>query len=604
MFQYGKLLLTHSGIMLDEVRSLLQKSLRRKDRAIALSCLRELTQYERDQLPTKSLVTFLFEDHCLCDEHILTHLYNLLFVRKRKDQYVLTLLECPTSRIAACLPVVALDRPYHCWSESMQKGKHGLVEEEVGKLDADIVLSGLLWAWTEKKEKDLVAYMKLAQIMHDQERRHLTADGKSLVSSLRKRGRPQRVGHLIIAFLHQNTLDNGMRNYLEACFHFATDNPDCLRLILSAIVTQLLYREYRVRLSQSVLQDNVIEWDTVDQLRDIPDYAVDKHTYRGSRGLETRRYLPGGIDLTEQQLIEYHGKRKQRGLLDFFQEGVLEFCPARDNPYWERTQEIYMCYDIPKTNKMTLKFMDHLKDEHEWLFCYVHLPLLHVPAYKGKVFTRIDISNRRVIKGPYARHKFALCVFFHSVMKNIFKDVHTLDAKGDFPYVSFPLVTRKNVYSITPHKEEVRIFDDVNKVDIVTREDLGIIQVNRLVDTNLPKTLIVHFIYRYLIGVGDSSLVNAIWDGDNYYGIDMEEKRGHDGTCLISCLFSHKPIESICLSVTETLKLHNEYILGKCKETMDKVKDIEATATTQDIVFDAMSFRHRVYQIMSLIGKL
>ena len=76
MYVYGRLTLTAGGFMLDEVRSLLQKSLRRKDVQLAIASCSELLRprpgkNESDLLPWKSLVTFLFEDHCLCEPDLM-----------------------------------------------------------------------------------------------------------------------------------------------------------------------------------------------------------------------------------------------------------------------------------------------------------------------------------------------------------------------------------------------------------------------------------------------------------------------------------------------------------------------------------------------------
>lgn len=77
MMIYGKLLLTANGCNLDEIRSLLQKALRRKETALVKQSCKELIGYGKDQLPWKSIMTFLFEDHCLSDGNTLEVIWKL-----------------------------------------------------------------------------------------------------------------------------------------------------------------------------------------------------------------------------------------------------------------------------------------------------------------------------------------------------------------------------------------------------------------------------------------------------------------------------------------------------------------------------------------------
>ena len=73
MLLQGKLILTRNGFMLDEVKSLLQKGLRRCDADLVGMAAKEL--HGKDQIKWKALTTMLFEDHCLADAQTLRDFY-------------------------------------------------------------------------------------------------------------------------------------------------------------------------------------------------------------------------------------------------------------------------------------------------------------------------------------------------------------------------------------------------------------------------------------------------------------------------------------------------------------------------------------------------
>lgn len=190
MFIHGKLFLTAHNIMLDEVRSLLQKSLRRKEWVLALQSSKELLGYEKDQLPWKSIVTYLFEDHCLSDTDVLMSIYKATLEKSKSAKYtcIELLMQCKTCRIAACLPVIALDSPYEPkrWDSSMVVDEEiqGLVVNTKGLMNTDVLLAHLLDAWKTGNHELIITYMKMATMVVDHEKRQLTEKGKQyLISS-------------------------------------------------------------------------------------------------------------------------------------------------------------------------------------------------------------------------------------------------------------------------------------------------------------------------------------------------------------------------------------------------------------------------------------
>ena len=175
--------------MLDEMRSLLQKSLRRKEWVLALQSAKELLGYEKDQLPWKSLVTFLFEDHCLSDTDVLMTIYKAFEQNSREAKYrcVELLMQCKTCRVAACLPVIALDSPYEPkhWDENIavRESVCGLMVQGQGLLNTDQLLEHLLRAWNEKNHDRIITYIKLATMVVENEKRQLTTKGNDFLIS-------------------------------------------------------------------------------------------------------------------------------------------------------------------------------------------------------------------------------------------------------------------------------------------------------------------------------------------------------------------------------------------------------------------------------------
>ena len=179
MYIYKKLILTSNGIMLDETRSLLQKALRRKERQLGLQAAKELLL--KDQLPWKSIVTFLFEDHCLADTDVLMHVFEAYKEGTLSARFrcIKLLMECFTCRVNACLPVIALDyKPKLLDLDiNVRDSLRDLVVPAEGCMRADLVLERLVRAWEKKDLDKSITYMKLATMVAEQEKRKLTQKG-------------------------------------------------------------------------------------------------------------------------------------------------------------------------------------------------------------------------------------------------------------------------------------------------------------------------------------------------------------------------------------------------------------------------------------------
>ena len=180
MYIYKKLILTSNGIMLDETRSLLQKALRSKERQLGLQAAKELLL--KDQLPWKTIVNFLFEDHCLADTDVLMCIWTAYGegTLSAKFRCIMLLMECFTCRVNTCLPVIALDgyKPKLLDLDiNVRDSLRDLVIPAEGCMRTDLVLERLVRAWERKDMHKSITYMKLATMVAEQEKRKLTQKG-------------------------------------------------------------------------------------------------------------------------------------------------------------------------------------------------------------------------------------------------------------------------------------------------------------------------------------------------------------------------------------------------------------------------------------------
>ena len=357
MLIHGRLLLTSNGMMLDEVRSLLQKALRRNERELAMQATKELLGYGKDQLPWKSLVTFLFEDHCLVDTAVLRTFVEL-YDQGNKYKIVELLMQCPTSRIAACMPVIALTEEYDPvnWDADIQPDPslQNLVTLQEGRLNFELVLLHLKKAWIEENHTELITYMKLASMVCDYDHPHTTRKGEDyLIRRSKITVKNSGFALIVLSMLHKNSTDIQMKQYLSYCYRIATILDVPIRLVLFAPVAQMIFRDKVQKVKHSV---GSLDWKTVEVLSKMPDWATDKHTYRGKYGKATmplltkKKMVP---KMTEDALEVFHGGRPKRDIMHFFREGAHVVNEVTPNPYWDRIPEIYLSQ--PKRQQKTLQ---------------------------------------------------------------------------------------------------------------------------------------------------------------------------------------------------------------------------------------------------------
>lgn len=686
--------------MLDEIKSLLQKSLRRKDQPFVAASASELLRYGKDQLPWKCLLTYLMEDHCLNSGNAFSSFYEF-YKQNDKLSAVELLLNCYTCRVAACLPVISLQVEYKpCFfteSTASDEMITGLVTAENNRLDFDKIFKHLRVAWKNSDVRRMITVTNLCMLGHDVESRQLTEKGFMLMQKLGTVKKPN-LGHLVMYLLNFYSVKDEWKSYTEVCFKLLSIPKCCVRLVLFSVTARLQFEDNIKPIHNESFQE--IAWNEVSKLTVIPTWAIDKHTYRGRFGTASSQLL-GDRDFSLLHRAQFHGVVEKKDIKCFLEEGCRcskEILPC--NPYWQKTKELYLSRPrkLQKTAKMVAVYYKELQicegckivftqkvkhinvnfgsrdtsilryvslkrkstenhvapvknvrfanpleeiigiasdnplpsnnlcdnpskkpclEKEDTLFGQrvTDLPLLQLPTNCNKTYTRILTDCLQVCKGPYRRDKLMLATFFHSAMKKVFQDRHTLDFQIEGAYIVYPLLTSNDI-------EQVKItckdyFDQIAGLPVVAgklvdRSSLGVVQLHKLSadeTSQLPVTVWYHFIFRYLLNVGDSGLYNAISNKElsRVYGIDMEENRGRiKRSHLLNLMFSKLPNKKICTIIVSTL-LHNadelQVILDAIfNNAMESLQDLaDEHNVTENVVQRCKDRIHKVKQSLLFI---
>ncbi len=614
----NKVKLTASGMMLDEVHSLLQKALRRKERLFVAQSVNELMAAEKDQLPWQRLVSFLFEDHCLAGTKSFCALYSHV-QKNRKRGFVDQLLKTKTSRYAVCLPLSAMHTDY---SELfLEQPNYSLPEHlrdlvsnvsRAGKiLDANHVL-GALWQAMQRTERDdiMIVATTLTSFMVCVEKRHLTEKGTGLVQKMLGSSAAAAnlgVTHVALAVMKDTTRSANMGRFLFICAKFASLEDAPVRLILFTALAKRLHGEH----CHEGMDIDDVDWENVSPLSQMPDWAIDKHTFRG-KNVSASPVKDKPLGMNDEQFIEFHGQRSYATLSQWRLPCLMQSQPLlAEDPYLEKGKWV-----IERANRQTT---EDITEDFYLGTCYFpapltpmwfadadnHMPLLQLPTSSSKVYVRLNIQNAQVIKGPYTRRsasKYRRLISMHKVLKAL-GDMHTLPLKETVMdgerYVVFPLMRNDAVDldNITVHKTSFTDkISNVPSVDVqfVSRESLGLEQGHRMTHADvrkLPWSLWIHFAYRFALNIGDSGLHNVLSNGKAVVGIDMDERRGtvSSQSCLCDLLFSRKPQRELCGFIEQTLRTH----AAEARQILTEAKKTEASVNAK--------FRERIDQICAFL---
>ena len=378
MLIHGRLLVTEHGFMLDELKSLLQKSLRRKDNDLVRKAAKELTSGKRDQVQWKGIVTFLFEDHCLNHVTVLEKLLGL-YRAGNKRGCIEILSRCYTCRYSACHQVVAISDEYRQYEKFWDCKRPvnpiftGLVAKQTSGMNIERLLTLTVEFWKMNDTTVLTSLFGLVNMAAKVEKRVLTAAG---IEKLMGKGiKKPTLYQLVVSLLYRYAETDGyMKSLLMVCFRFMIipDVPD--GLILFSTLAQKMYKATILEKPKPDIELKADFWKDVGVLDAMPDWAVDKHTYRGKFGkssaeLFQRKYK--NFSFSTSQLEEFHGERPKVGIPHFFDVGCIcnkDILP--ENPIWEKTKEMYLKQKstMQKSSKMTTLYYNQLHEKKSVIF--------------------------------------------------------------------------------------------------------------------------------------------------------------------------------------------------------------------------------------------
>jgi hypothetical protein len=659
MFLHGKHFFTESGLNLDEVKSLLQKSLRRKEVYLAYTAAKELGHI----VSWDKLLTYVFEDHSLISSRLLTQVLDSYILSKKektdktldthkKNVIDLLLSKCKTSRVAACLPVVAIDEEYRLALREafeVEQETFVFVYELDNCINVNRVISCLRREWKQRDCKRIISLMKLVTASHDLENRKLTKEGKDFIRKTSKLGNKcqEGIGQLVLALLFSDTHNSELSSFLHTSLHISLRVPKApMRLILFSVVAHMIFLDNIMKATEEDIKC-LVNWESVGKIKEMPMWATDKHTFRGKFGKSTQMEVikKGFSYMPEDMLNEFHGPRPKCDLTHFFTEGVKEVSPMLvQNPYWEKTKNIYLSFPqnkqktllmtkdyvfflqnkmpdifhdiniVPKKKQTTLtsyfssqantvllnrkrkcedsketvtkKKCNIVEDTYLSKFSDInqslsrHLPLLQVPCGAHKCYTRVDIANKIVLKGPMQPSQVRRISAIYTMMRTIFEDIHTVPLIEAGNYLVFPLLTGKNACLSVEQKtiKDCKQGGRLVKTDFMNISSLGLCQLHNLMEKeiySMPLSLWMHFMFRFIIKVGDSGLYNALTDVERtfVFGIDLDETRSSNlPENLLDILFTRRPRKVLCDQIRKKLKQHK-------LELIQNVSNIEVEST-------------------------
>ena len=282
-----------------------------------------------------------------------------------------------TCRVAACLPVYAMsnEMAVPIWTDFQDDHNDeiaDLLKCEPGKLKYNPIAEHTVQAWKDKDEDALIYYTKLFTMMSDVENRKVTNKGVEFVKKFCDMRCAVKAPHVFLALLLQTTVDPEMRRYIHICLRMAAIPTAPHRLIMYTVIAKCVFGEEAVVNPGEAPLDELF-LDGGDTLKVIPDYAVDKHTFRGRTGKSTMDCLDTskieGLD--EERLDNFHGQREKRDIEYFFEEGTKTRYTSLDHkPFWEETKNTYRQHDQKhqKTSHMTTLYYQKITKRCPYLF--------------------------------------------------------------------------------------------------------------------------------------------------------------------------------------------------------------------------------------------
>ena len=235
-------------------------------------------------------------------------------------------------------------------------------------------------------------------------------------------------------------------------------------------------------------------------------------------------------------------------------------------------------------------------------------PLPQHPARSGKVSTMyVKEEINKIFQGPYHLPRLKLCLFLHKALK-ILGDKHVLEAEDRRPYLVFPLLKGRQA-DMTATQQT--FYDVTSKLEIINgqfvrRENPGVVQLHKLRPEKLrklPYGIWAHFLYRFLLNIGDSRLCNAVTnvDLDFVYGTDIDDSRSRDpDSGILNFMFAKMPAKPLRGAILSSLKTHKCDLFNMmCKD--DKLGAIKDLASMYEVEFDSERFTKRMGKVRDVL---
>lgn len=576
-----------TGYNQDELKSLMQKGLRRKDEhtIAALNGWKNIKQHH--------LANIVLEDHCLIELRYLERV-----AEKSADirETVESLLRYtyPQRSSAELSTFVTAN-----WTELREKCRAISVSPKHPKLDIrnrngslnkivrsilpcfDIYVALLVEGWIQKnEEKIMVAYKYLERLLVDEKK-----DGsRTLTNSMRR-----RIVYLIlkrsISTAHGMTISKRDETYKDLCClqtFCKIEDCDPVLILATAIVRRLVF-DVRKEVPRSYFGGDYPKAPHFYRAKlptngILPFWCIDKHTFRGRYpNKSTRRYFDESASdalkqsISEEALENMHGAYEDRnaGTMErFMEEGIKLFVDVEKQPrpladitavskkqYLERKQ---------RSAKQTLLLLP--REE-------IHQPMMTTPTTTPpdvKVSRKRKTSSAVEIQPPTKRQRssedteilengevgmlYGLRVKMIKNNKNmpqkppVFCNLETGKiVKGKFVRRNRPGEPNRRDQAYDRHMKVIEIADRLGipatkhlvkpeKVPTCFRsiqyDDIKEAAGRKCIGTiisNAPKTLWATYLAAHLAGVGDMNFTNLLVSRNGgYYIIDCDDKRNEE----------------------------------------------------------------------------
>ena len=304
--------LTHNLAFKDEVLSIIRNGLHRGelDQVHVAAC--ELLK--DNQLEWNHIVGLLLRDRCLVKDSSMFKKLRNLFCRGHKQSKfsaLWTLIHgTEESRGAFNMLLATVEQAFPDGMEFPESAElQGLIECQV--VNVDNLLCALTEAWKQQKWETVESLMQVAAVVLRQDNFSLTKKGRDYVLMGANKASFIQV---VVSLLHKSSTSVIVQEFLFGCHQllftgcFNTENQ-VLLLFFMVVNCRRLSESDGLPISSPV-EIKIPQWDSAEQLKKIPDWAIDIETYRGRHGMSNM--YEGFFDHYEGEYnIEFHGSRER-----------------------------------------------------------------------------------------------------------------------------------------------------------------------------------------------------------------------------------------------------------------------------------------------------